>query len=145
MEQDGSGLGRRRGAVEAQAEDRGDALVGECADGDRAGLAAVQSDKAYLFFGLLRKQGTTRVALLVRDGDAPERELASQPFAGTGPVTLFLHFKGASVDISYAADGQRATLAQNVDVRFLSTKSAGGFVGTVVGPYAWQARAAAAR
>ncbi|MGH6745548.1 glycoside hydrolase family 43 protein [Novosphingobium sp.] len=115
------------------------------ADGDRAGLAAVQSDKAYLFFGLLRKQGTTRVALLVRDGDAPEREIASQPFAGTGPVTLFLHFKGASVDISYAADGQRATLAQNVDVRFLSTKSAGGFVGTVVGPYAWQARAAAAR
>lgn len=33
--------------------------------------------------------------------------------------------------------GKTLTLKAGFDATFLSTKKAGGFVGTVVGPYAW--------
>ena len=37
----------------------------------------------------------------------------------------------------YRAGGKSATLKSDLDVRFLSTARAGGFVGTVIGPYAY--------
>jgi xylan 1,4-beta-xylosidase len=40
----------------------------------------------------------------------------------------------------YALGGKRKTLKAGVDVTFLSTKPAGGFVGTVIGTYAWRRR-----
>lgn len=119
------------------------------AEGDRAGLAAVQSDQAYLFFGVIRSEGAARVSLLVRDGEAPERVVASRALErsgeGSGPVTLSLHLRGGRIDLGYAVAGKSVTLAENVDARFLSTKAAGGFVGTVIGPYAWRSHAAEER
>ena len=38
----------------------------------------------------------------------------------------------------YALGGTRKTLKAGVDVAFLSTKRAGGFVGTLIGTYAWR-------
>lgn len=112
------------------------------AEGDRAGLAAVQSDKAYLFFGVLRREGRAWIAALVRDGEASERLIASQPMpGGDGKLTLALHAQGGRMRLSYTADGKERMLAENVDARFLSTKAAGGFVGTVIGPYAWRSEA----
>ena len=40
----------------------------------------------------------------------------------------------------YAVGGKTATLKPDLDVRFLSTARAGGFVGTVIGPYVYEAR-----
>jgi alpha-N-arabinofuranosidase len=37
---------------------------------------------------------------------------------------------------SYSIDGKNWTLLKEVDGKFLSTATAGGFVGTVIGPYA---------
>lgn len=42
MKQDGIGLGRRRGAVEAVGQDQGDALVGQCTDGDVPGRGGLR-------------------------------------------------------------------------------------------------------
>ncbi|KQN36920.1 xylan 1,4-beta-xylosidase [Sphingomonas sp. Leaf407] len=106
-------------------------------DGDRAGLVALQSDRSYLFFGATRIAGRPAIALFTRDkGD--ERLIASAPWNGTGPVTLTLRIDGGTIAVDYRAGGRAATLKTGLDARFLSTATAGGFTGTVIGPYAWR-------
>ena len=115
-------------------------------DGARAGLVAMQNDYAYLFFGLTRIDGQPRIALYKREGKntrdetAAETLIASAPFAPKGPVTLTLHAKGGTMAFDYESGGQRATLKNDLDTRFLSTARAGGFVGTVIGPYMYTPR-----
>ncbi|WP_440979850.1 glycoside hydrolase family 43 protein [Sphingomonas pseudosanguinis] len=115
-------------------------------DGARAGLAAIQNDYAYLFFGLTRIDGQPRIALYVREGKntrdeaAPERLVASAPLTAKGPVTLSIHAKGGMMTFDYQTGGKPMTLTSDLDVRFLSTARAGGFVGTVIGPYAYTPR-----
>ncbi len=115
-------------------------------DGARAGLVAMQNDYAYLFFGLTRIDGQPRIALYKREGKntrdetAPEALVASAPFTGKGPVTLTIHAKGGEMAFDYAVGGKTATLKPDLDVRILSTARAGGFVGTVIGPYVYEAR-----
>ena len=103
----------------------------------------MQNDYAYLFFGLTRIDGQPRIALYKREGKntrdetAPETLIASAPFTPEGPVTLTLHAKGGTMGFDYESGGKRATLTSDLDTRFLSTARAGGFVGTVVGPYVY--------
>jgi alpha-N-arabinofuranosidase len=106
-------------------------------DGDRAGLVALQSDESYLFFGLTQIAGKPVVALYTRAKGA-EQLVASAPLAGTAPVTLTLRADRGTMAVDYAVGGKTRTLAKDVDIRFLSTRMAGGFTGTVVGPYAYQ-------
>ena len=106
-------------------------------DGDRAGLVAMQSDESYLFFGITRIAGKRMVALYTRAKGA-ERLVASAPVTGTAPVTLTLRADRGTMAVDYAIGNNRRTLAKDIDIRFLSTRMAGGFTGTVVGPYAYQ-------
>nr|WP_206378989.1 glycoside hydrolase family 43 protein [Sphingomonas sanguinis] len=115
-------------------------------DGARAGLVAMQNDYAYLFFGLTRIDGQPRIALYTRSGrntrdeTAPETLVASAPLNAKGPVTLSLHAKGGTMAFDYRVGGKTMTLKNDLDTRFLSTARAGGFVGTVIGPYAYTPR-----
>ncbi len=104
-------------------------------DGDRAGLAAVQNDNSLLFFGLTRIDGEERIALYTRDRSATDKLVASAPFSGSGPILLTISDHGGSMRFDYAVAGQKQTLIDNVDATLLSTERAGGFVGTVIGPY----------
>ena len=106
-------------------------------DGDRAGLAAVQSDQSYLFFGLTRIDGKPMVALYTRNKGA-EKLVASALWTQSGPLTLSIKVDGARMAFDYGS-GKTATrtLASGIDARFLSTHEAGGFTGTVLGPYTW--------
>jgi xylan 1,4-beta-xylosidase len=106
-------------------------------DGDRAGLVAMQSDASYLFFGITRVAGAAVVALYTRDKGGAERLVGSAPLQKTGPVTLTLRADGGTLAFDYAIAGTSRTLADKVDARFLSTRTAGGFTGTLVGPYSW--------
>lgn len=105
-------------------------------DGDRAGLAALQSDQSYLFFGLTRLGGQDVVALYTR-AKGEERLITSAPVDNRGPMTLTLRADGGRMAFDYAGAGGMGTLVSDLDARFLSTHEAGGFVGTVVGPYVW--------
>ena len=105
-------------------------------DGDRAGLAALQSDDAWLFFGLSRLNGQDRVALYTR-AKGEERLVASAPVDNRGPMTLTIRAEGGKMTFDYAGAGGMGTLASDLDARFLSTQDAGGFTGTIVGPYVW--------
>ncbi|KTT72780.1 glycoside hydrolase family 43 protein [Sphingomonas sanguinis] len=115
-------------------------------DGARAGLVAMQNDYAYLFFGLTRIDGQTRIALYKREGKntrdetAAETLVASAPLNAKGPVTLSIHAKGGTMAFDYRVGDKTMTLKNDLDTRFLSTARAGGFVGTVIGPYAYTPR-----
>jgi alpha-N-arabinofuranosidase len=81
------------------------------------------------------------LVLAERDGEqAPRvgRVLASRKLPGTlaQPVRLRLAFDGGRVSATYALDdGEWKPLENGLDASFLSTKKAGGFVGTVIGLY----------
>lgn len=104
---------------------------------DRAGLLAVQSDDAYLFFGLTQLEGQTAVALYKRESASDPAQgtlIASAPFNGD-TLNLELRFNGAQLEALYGTGGELSPLVEATDATFLSTRKAGGFVGTVIGPY----------
>lgn len=105
-------------------------------EGDRAGLAAVQNDNAYLFFGIARLAGKPVIALYTRDKPGVDTLVASAPLEVDGPVTLTLRANGGTMAFDYATAKGKATLKADLDVTFLSTHKATGFVGTIIGPYA---------
>jgi alpha-N-arabinofuranosidase len=105
-------------------------------DGDRAGLAAIQNDNAWWFFGVTRVEGRPVVALIARQNSGSEALIASAPFAGDS-ATLKASVEGGTASFVYVAGGKTETLKSGFDVTFLSTRKAGGFVGTVIGPYAF--------
>ncbi len=105
-------------------------------DGDRAGLAAIQSDQSNLFFGVTRIAGKPQVALYTRDkGD--ETLVAATPVDPRKPVTLTIRANGGTMAFDYGTGSAKRTLKGDLNARFLSTNRAGGFVGTVVGPFAY--------
>lgn len=105
-------------------------------EGERAGLAAVQSDDSFLFFGIALIDDTPMIALYVRDRASADTLVAAQPAPAGGPVTLSMEANAGAMRFDYAVGKQRYNLVPNYDVSFLSTTRAGGFVGTVIGPYA---------
>lgn len=107
-------------------------------DGDRAGLEAIQSDDSYLFLGVSQDHGTRRVALMIRQGAGDPRQgrvVAESPLPPRTPaVRLDLKISGGRLAAAYAiGKGAWRPLVSGFDATFLSTKTAGGFVGTVIG------------
>lgn len=104
-------------------------------DGDTAGLAAVQSDRSHMLFTITQVGGKKLIALTSRDNADTDTLVASAPLPAAGPVTLTIHADGGKMAFDYEVNGQRTTLKSDLDATLLSTRKAGGFVGTVVGPY----------
>lgn len=104
-------------------------------EGEMAGIAAVQNDQHLMFLGITQTDGENRVALY-RHAGSPEGELVnSAAIPGTRDVTLSLAFNAGKMEARYQVNGEQHTLAENVDATNLSTNVAGGFVGTLIGPY----------
>ncbi|MFL6633074.1 MAG: glycoside hydrolase family 43 protein [Massilia sp.] len=102
-------------------------------DGDRAGLVAMQNDANHVFLGLARRDGKNVVALYKTEG-GKETLVASRPAASTR-IELVMDMDGGQAGFRYRDGDVTTTLDGNLDIRFLSTQKAGGFVGVVVGPY----------
>lgn len=110
-------------------------------DADRAGLAAIQNDEYWFALSvamgavvLERRGGPEDPVRGVRVAAAPLRTAA-----GT-PVYLRITARGALYDFDYAVKpGQWRTLRRGENGRILSSKTAGGFVGTMIGLYAYEA------
>jgi xylan 1,4-beta-xylosidase len=105
------------------------------ADGDRAGILALQSDNSYIFFGHARREGREVLEVTRRAGRSEPRDgvvLASIDFPG-GKPTLEVTITGGTARFSY---DKNRIVVDNVDVTNLSTSKAGGFVGTLIGLYA---------
>jgi xylan 1,4-beta-xylosidase len=116
------------------------------AEGESAGLAALQNDEHFLAVVLTRANGRLMLRVSRRAGANDPLEgatVASRP-APAGPIQLRLHARGGLYDFDYALKrGQWRPLAHDVDGTNLSTAKAGGFVGTLIGPFAQSAKGAA--
>lgn len=114
-------------------------------DGEEAGLAAVQNDNYFLTIAATRADGRNLLRVARRAGVAEPAQgltVASKPFSG-GAVRLRIHARGGRYDFDYAeARGPWRSLAHGVDGTNLSSAIAGGFVGTLIGPYAQTSRGA---
>ncbi len=108
-------------------------------DGARAGLVAFQNSNFFYFLGEVRDGGKLSVCVTKRaskEEPANGTTLGCAP-APEGPVTLQIAIKGGKADFLYGSGGALTALVQDADATILSTQKAGGFVGTVIGPYAY--------
>jgi xylan 1,4-beta-xylosidase len=109
-------------------------------DGERAGLAAFQNSKAFYFLGVVREAGKLQVCVTRRAGSTdPEHgaTLGCAPLSQSA-VTLQIAVDGGKISFAYGPSTDKLTaLIKDADATVLSTKKAGGFVGTVIGPYAY--------
>jgi alpha-N-arabinofuranosidase len=116
------------------------------AEGEEAGLAALQNDQHFLAVSVARVEGKLAVRVTRRDGagDPPGGVMvASQPIAAS-TIQLRIHARGGRYDFDYATvPGRWQPIAHDVDATNLSTAKAGDFLGTMIGPYAQSANGAA--
>jgi len=136
---------RRQQHIAATAETE---LLALPATGTSAGLAALQNDAYFLTIAAVSRGGGTVIRAARRAGkDEPAdgMTLAETPIAGKGPIRFRISARGGRYDLAYAVGGVWTVLAKNVDATNLSTETAGGFVGTMIGPFAERNEQAAGR
>ncbi len=108
-------------------------------EGEMAGLAAVQNDNFFLTIALTRHSGKEYVRVARRAGAGEPRTgvtVAERAIGAHGPVRFRISARGGRYDLAYAVGKSWVVLAANVDATNLSTDKAGGFVGTMIGPFA---------
>lgn len=108
--------------------------------GDRAGLAIMQNDEFWFRFTLEKVDGKRVVQVARRAGmeqPANGTVLATFPMPGNGAVKLRVIAREELYDFEAAdATGKWQTVLTGADGTILSTPVAGGFVGTLIGPFA---------
>jgi alpha-N-arabinofuranosidase len=110
--------------------------------GDRAGLAAFHNETHYFLLSVTSSGGKSVVRLERRAGNAPGTQIAvvaEAPLAVTpgAPVYLRIAAREGRYDFSYGVrPNDWRPLAADQDGTILSTKVAGGFVGTMFGLFA---------
>ena len=111
--------------------------------GDKAGLVAFQNERFHYFVGLTMQQDG-RVTVDVEQhrvigGRDTTVVLASKPWTlSRDPILLRIDARGDRYDFYYATrPGAWTPLATDADGTMLSTRIAGGFVGTMLGMYAF--------
>jgi len=114
-------------------------------DGDKAGLVAFQNERFYFLLGVTRVNGQREVRLERFAGDSTQSEaavVASAPWPASEGSTISLRVTATGRDYSFAyasRPGEWIVLGGPQDGTILSTKVARGFVGTMLGMYAYRA------
>ncbi len=105
------------------------------ANGDQAGLVAIQNDTSLVFFGIEKDENGTNIVVRTKDNSDNDTLLASAPITNLENIDLTLSSDAGLMQFEYAIEGAQTVLAQDIDATLLSTAKAGGFVGTIIGPY----------
>jgi alpha-N-arabinofuranosidase len=111
--------------------------VGDLASGIAAGLAAYQNANHWYFFGT-RGSGDEQKLFLERRAGDETAVVAETDIVLKRPLRLRISGDGAKYSFHYDAGQGWKALRENDDGSILSTNTAGGFVGTVLGPFARQ-------
>lgn len=112
-------------------------------ESELAGLVAFQNEEHHYILGKTKEKGKTVIQLIksAKPEDAATPEVLAQielkPEQDKKPVSLKIAQHSDGYAFSYAFEpGKWMLLKDKVDAPFLSTKVAGGFVGTTLGMYA---------
>lgn len=109
---------------------------------DRAGLVCFRTESNNYFLGIAREQNELVAFVektIVRDGNPVRKRLAMKKTGLKADDPVFLKIEGREefLDFFISEDGEHwESLAEGQDATYLSTASAGGFVGTYIGMYA---------
>lgn len=109
-------------------------------EGDAAGLVAFQNDDYNYFLGIHYEDRTTQTIRLEMRKGGQSAFIASDTISlyPEIPIHLRITAREKHYDFSYAIDpNEWISLKENADGTILSTHVAGGFVGTVIGMYAY--------
>lgn len=103
----------------------------------KAGLLLFK-DETHQYFLAVGKQGEKRVLSLEKIGESTETLASNDIRSDEAAIRLKVVSRGTHYDFYYAFDGDKewTALCKDIDASFLSTATAGGFTGSVVGPYA---------
>ena len=102
-----------------------------------AGLAAFQNEKFWYFLGSRKINAGTEVFLERQKGAGVETLAQVTVSHPSRSLRLRVRGDGGRYSFSYDPDGEGwQTLRENEDGTLLSTATAGGFVGVILGPYA---------
>jgi len=113
--------------------------------GDKAGMVAFQNEDHYYFLGVTRRGSETVIQVEMHNGRATAYTgtvLATAPLhlAADAPLYLRIDARAGKYDFYYGTRaGDWIPLKRDADGTILSTKKAGGFVGTFFGMYAYSA------
>ncbi|MBC6610014.1 glycoside hydrolase family 43 protein [Hymenobacter sp. BT507] len=106
---------------------------------EKAGLVVFQDEK-HFYYLCKSTDGSKPVLQLFKSTDDPKKPelLSSAPLkSAAGKVQLRVTAAGDTYGFAYSENGKTwTTLKDKVDARFLSTQTAGGFIGCVIGMYA---------
>jgi alpha-N-arabinofuranosidase len=106
-------------------------------ENEKAGLIIFQSEKHFYYVCKSMEGGKPVVQLYQSTPGSDMTLLTSQQLSSTNQqLYLRIEPKNAIYAVSYSTDNKNWTLLKDVDGKFLSTKTAGGFVGSVFGLYA---------
>lgn len=106
------------------------------AENEKAGLVAFQSEEHFYYLCKSMANGRPVVQLYQSSKDTMLLLTSRQLPAKSRDVYLRIEPKNAVYATSYSLDGKNWIPLHEVDGKFLSTATAGGFVGTVIGLYA---------
>jgi xylan 1,4-beta-xylosidase len=117
--------------------DASTSLTSPAAGGIAAGLAAYQNESHWYFLGV-RRVGNTLQVFLERDAGQGAQLVTGTSIASAPAVQLRISGEGPNYSFYYDGGQGWKALRENDDGSMLSTEVAGGFVGTVLGPFARQ-------
>lgn len=107
---------------------------------DCAGMAILQNEENQIRMECYEEQGERRIRLMrcIRGEERREADLCMEK---TGGIRLRISIEGLEATFFWKQEKEQEnepwrTLAEKVDLRFLSTEEAGGFTGCTVGMYA---------
>jgi alpha-N-arabinofuranosidase len=112
------------------------------AGGEQAGLVVFQDEKHFYFLAKSVAEGKPVLQLFKSTAEPDKPELLAQaPLkSATAKLQLRVQAAGDSYGFGFSENGKIwTTLKDKVDARFLSTQTAGGFIGCVVAMYATSA------
>ncbi len=104
---------------------------------DAAGLLLFK-DESHQYFLSVSKAGSQTCVMLQKFGRASDTELARVEIPGNPKaIDLKVVSKGLNYDFYFAVKaGEWTLIAKDIDAKYLSTATAGGFTGSVIGLYA---------
>ncbi|MGZ8536937.1 MAG: glycoside hydrolase family 43 protein [Flavisolibacter sp.] len=107
-------------------------------ENEKAGLIVFQNEHHFYYLAQSIDKGKPVIELFKSTGNENMELLASKQLSKTpANLQLKIEAKGSSYSFSYSTEKNKWILLKDaVDAKFLSTESAGGFVGCVFGMYA---------